>query len=83
MYRLVAELLRLSDPQRTQYLPAELGWVDGRGDATLDFGTLGYLREAVGSRGLEAADRLVALRLQHLLAAVIRFCRAGLDPGGP
>lgn len=74
--------MRLSDPQRTQYLPAELGWVDGRGDGTLDFGTIGYLGEAVGTRGLAAADRLVALRLQHLLVGVIRFCRAGLDAGG-
>eukprot|EP00884_Botryococcus_braunii_P002738 jgi/Botrbrau1/12465/Bobra.0169s0012.2 len=79
--RLVSELLRLTDPQKSQFRPGDQSWVDGRGDETLDPKTLSFLRDSLGQSGLAAVDHLLALRMQHGLAGIIRFCRSNLDAG--
>lgn len=61
------ELLRLSQPQRTQYHPLAGTWEDGQGNPTLTTPAFRAAGAALGTAGLSALDRLLALRTRLIL----------------
>jgi hypothetical protein len=81
--RLLAEILRVTDPVRTQYQPLGLTWRDGTGAETLGPQTLRLLQQGLGASGLAALDSLLGFRIQHALTGIIRFCRVEIDAGMP
>lgn len=79
--RLVGELLRLSDPVRTQHHPLLCAWHDGAGGETLGIGGFAALAAALSGAGLRSAAALLAARTRQTLAAGLAHLRTELDAG--
>ena len=82
--RLIGELLRLSDPLHTQYMPHECTWTDAAGHELLGLPTLVALTASLEPPGLAVLDRLLVARCTNALKAVVAFIRREMQlPGKP
>ena len=73
-------MLRLSQPQRTQYHPLAGTWEDGQGNSTLGYHMFRAAGTSLGTAGLSALDRLLAFRTHLILADACAHLK-GLDAG--
>ncbi|CAL8464950.1 g4485 [Coccomyxa elongata] len=79
--RLVGELLRLSDPVRTQYQPLLCAWHDGGGGEVLGMAAFDALAAAFDGPGLRSAAALLAARTHQTVCAGLTHIRSELDAG--
>lgn len=77
---MLSELLRLSHPMQTQYLPLDTLWEDGTGKQTLHAAVFREAGSALGRPGLLALKQLLGQRVQLLLEDIFTNMRT-LDPG--
>ena len=64
--RLLGELLRLSDPDRTHFDAPGCCWLDAAGQETLGPATLTAMSKALGVIGLGGLDKLLGLRIAEV-----------------
>lgn len=64
---MVGELLRLSHPGQTQYLPSTGQWADAAGKQTMGANVFRAIGQSLGRPGLMALKRLLGIRTQAIL----------------
>ncbi|KAK9917364.1 hypothetical protein WJX75_003552 [Coccomyxa subellipsoidea] len=79
--RLVGEMLRLSDPVRTQYQPLLCAWHDGSSGEVLGMASFGALAAAFDGPGLRCTGAVLAARTHQTLHAGLMHIRSELDVG--
>lgn len=75
---ILGELLRVSDPYRTYYIPHLSQWVDRNGASALAPGTLYLLTDCLGVVATRGLDRLLAHRALLAVSSLAFLCKCDL-----
>lgn len=78
MGRVLACLLRMTEPQSTIYSPECGGWFTSDGQEVCGIGTFALLRKCVGISGLAGLDRLLSFRIVYELQQFLKFYRSAI-----
>ena len=77
----LGEILRVSDPYRTYYIPHLGQWLDRQGTSSLAPGALFLLTDCLGVVGTRGFDKLLSHRALLAISSLAYTCKA--DLAGP